>query len=383
MRRTPAILVLLVAGCRMAAGDYAAKPYVVNPKPDGMTIAWATVNETRGFVDYGPTPAYGRRATVQRVDETNLRQYDLEHAFIHKVRLRGLNPDTKYYYRVHGPELPAYENHFCTAPVRHDRTVCFMIGGDRNNAWPEDDDVAFVEDTAGTRVEFFVDVGDFAVCRRFRRGWQGRVPVVLARGNHDNEVRKENADPKQVQHVYDFDDDKLDFTVAWGPVLLVVNGGDQIYKPVSRRAVDWLESVLASAAQPWKIVACHGVFFSDGLHAKEGPPRRRQIWPVFHRFGVPLVLTGHDHIYSRTTRIDVDGRPVPDGPCNLCFGGILVEYSRDVPSPWMAYQFRGPEVRGGIAFAVVEGQSAQIKLYTRKRGKDYELQDQFELTLGK
>lgn len=61
----------------------------------------------------------------------------------------------------------------------------------------------------------------------------------------------------------------------------------------------WLESVLAHNPSRWTIVTHHHPVYSvsDG----RSNPELRDAWqPVYDKFGVDIVLQGHDHGYGRT-----------------------------------------------------------------------------------
>ncbi len=85
----------------------------------------------------------------------------------------------------------------------------------------------------------------------------------------------------------------------------------------------WLEETLATPTDSWVIVTMHHPPFSGGAH---GPAVEVQetFVPLFERFGVDLVLAGHEHDYQRLAPIEgityiISGaaaklRPTTDGP---------------------------------------------------------------------
>lgn len=66
----------------------------------------------------------------------------------------------------------------------------------------------------------------------------------------------------------------------------------------------WLADTLASpTTAAWTIVAMHKPAYSAGYHGSE--QQNQQLWvPLFERYDVPLVLSGHDHDYQRSRFID-------------------------------------------------------------------------------
>ena len=72
----------------------------------------------------------------------------------------------------------------------------------------------------------------------------------------------------------------------------------------SRRQTAWLERTLAAPTRaPWTVVAMHKPAFSAGYHGSDATVQKAWV-PLFTRYGVPLVLAGHDHDYQRSNPID-------------------------------------------------------------------------------
>jgi 3',5'-cyclic AMP phosphodiesterase CpdA len=65
----------------------------------------------------------------------------------------------------------------------------------------------------------------------------------------------------------------------------------------------FLERTLADSAARWTIVAIHESPYSAGYQGSNLEIRDR-LAPVFARYGVQLVLSGHDHDYQRSRPID-------------------------------------------------------------------------------
>jgi hypothetical protein len=69
----------------------------------------------------------------------------------------------------------------------------------------------------------------------------------------------------------------------------------------------WLEGVLANNPNRWTVVTFHRPVYASG--AGRDNPQVRQAWrPVFDRYGVDLVLQGHDHNYARSELMRDDAR---------------------------------------------------------------------------
>jgi 3',5'-cyclic AMP phosphodiesterase CpdA len=65
--------------------------------------------------------------------------------------------------------------------------------------------------------------------------------------------------------------------------------------------VTWLESALKDATEPWKICYFHHPLYSDGGRHGPAVDLRVRLEPIFVKYGVNVVYSGHDHIYERLT----------------------------------------------------------------------------------
>jgi len=69
-------------------------PVVQCPSGTAVSIVWGVNDTSTGWVEYGETDALGH---VAFPDAQGLRPMD---AVVHKVRLEGLRPNTRYHYRT-------------------------------------------------------------------------------------------------------------------------------------------------------------------------------------------------------------------------------------------------------------------------------------------
>jgi hypothetical protein len=61
----------------------------------------------------------------------------------------------------------------------------------------------------------------------------------------------------------------------------------------------WLEKELSDSKSEWKIVFFHHPIYSSGARHGSNLELRRSLEPLFIKYGVTLVLAGHDHFYER------------------------------------------------------------------------------------
>jgi 3',5'-cyclic AMP phosphodiesterase CpdA len=63
--------------------------------------------------------------------------------------------------------------------------------------------------------------------------------------------------------------------------------------------LDWLEGELKSSASEWKIAYFHHPLYSSGRFHGSSLDLRALLEPLFVKYGVSVVFSGHDHIYER------------------------------------------------------------------------------------
>lgn len=61
----------------------------------------------------------------------------------------------------------------------------------------------------------------------------------------------------------------------------------------------WLENALKRSLERWKIVYFHHAIYSGGTRHGSNIELRVRLEPLFVRYGVNVVFSGHDHIYQR------------------------------------------------------------------------------------
>ncbi len=80
-------------------------PYLQNPANGGMTIMWETEIPAYSWVEYGTDTTQLKRARLLVDGQAEFNES------IHKIRLEGLEPGTKYFYRVCSQEILHYASY--------------------------------------------------------------------------------------------------------------------------------------------------------------------------------------------------------------------------------------------------------------------------------
>ncbi|HEV2905506.1 MAG TPA: metallophosphoesterase [Pyrinomonadaceae bacterium] len=68
---------------------------------------------------------------------------------------------------------------------------------------------------------------------------------------------------------------------------------------MDKKQVKWLEDELAKDTSDWKVAYMHHPPYSSGGKHGSDDQLREIIEPIFVKYGVNVVLTGHDHFYER------------------------------------------------------------------------------------
>jgi 3',5'-cyclic AMP phosphodiesterase CpdA len=82
-----------------------------------------------------------------------------------------------------------------------------------------------------------------------------------------------------------------------GVRFIMLNGNEMLEEQAR-----WIKKVLASNPQRWTIVAIHQPFYSTGKN-RDNIYHQKLFTPIFDKYGVDLVLQGHDHTYGRTHKV--------------------------------------------------------------------------------
>jgi 3',5'-cyclic AMP phosphodiesterase CpdA len=119
------------------------------------------------------------------------------------------------------------------------------------------------------------------------------VPLIAVLGNHD--VKRNHAAGQVAA---------LDMPGRWwahgfGDVLLIGLDSNLAGDPTQRA---WLADTLAAATERWRIVVLHHPPYSAGYQGSDLAVRQAFV-ALFERYGVQLVLSGHDHDYQRSQPI--------------------------------------------------------------------------------
>lgn len=121
-----------------------------------------------------------------------------------------------------------------------------------------------------------------------------KTALLAVLGNHD--IRDDNG-PAQASAL-GMPNEWYSHTIA--NTTIIALDSNQADEPEQRR---WLEAELATVSTPWIIVMMHHSAYSAGWHGNDATVIENFV-PLFKRYEVDLVLSGHDHDYQRTNPIN-------------------------------------------------------------------------------
>jgi acid phosphatase type 7 len=299
-------------------------PYVQNTTSASSQIIWATLSAVASAIEYGTNITQFVRQEVS-ASATN-----------HVAAIRGLEPDTTYFYRVVNrfDSVETFTDWYSFRTFKLSGPVTFNVVGD--SGWASVAQLQIAEQMERAPADFLMHVGDivyFAITHYnadlrnfsiYREEMRNR-PWFLALGNHEM-----YGDPKAAlelfhlptnsvtgtEHYYSFDHGDVHFAVAWSDL-----AAGSKYDPTSPQ-FQWLDADLGASTKPWKFLFFHHTWRTSGPHQVDDYDRNLQkdydqmeqgVVFLARKHGVPVIFNGHDHHYERL---------VPSGgPMSFISGG--------------------------------------------------------------
>ncbi len=283
-------------------------PYVMNPTPTSITIAWNTGWPADSRVDYGTGPGYGGSASDPRATTA------------HALTVTGLEAGALYHYRiVSGGQTLAEGHTFRASRDERDPHFTFVVLGDSGTGGRAQ--YAVADRIQALRPDFVLHTGDVVYPSGEAKHFDAKyflpyrdliagIPFFLSLGNHDVRTAGGRAyldafhlpanNPEGTKRYYSFD---------YGNARFIALDSNQDPGP-GAAITAWVQAELARPPKPWTFVFFHHPPYSSGRHG--GNRAIRKAWsPLFERARVAVVFSGHDHSYERTIPVR---EFVPDAP---------------------------------------------------------------------
>jgi len=320
-------------------------PYIQMLTQDSVIIRWMTEENQLGIVRFGEDPELLSTIELESSPKKN-----------HTVKLSGLKPATRYYYQT-GTISGFYQRNadrqwFYTAPA-DDQPVRVWVIGDSGKAgetldqvrdsalnWmrqhplvvasPSSDDAH--DEKADDKlsqpplVNVWLALGDIAYRSGSNEQFQAALFEPFAElmpntalwpvyGNHDDrrwtyfrifdlpENAEAGGEASNTENYYSIDYANVHFVVLDSQDSDRDKDGDM---------ADWLRRDLAQNKKLWVIAAFHHPPYTKGSHDSDNESdsrgrmqqMRENILPILEAGGVDLVLSGHSHMYERSSLMD-------------------------------------------------------------------------------
>ena len=304
-----------------------------------MGFCWTTTNYTATNLQLLEKSVYDSYGSFEAAEE-KIKYYDgtvepsqvTGDGLIHRVNAKNLTPGTEYVYRFGDEELNAWckTGKFKTA-ARSNRNFTFMHISDPqgdNELHYQSYNQLLNDSTSMFNPEWIALTGDITDDSHFGKSidlneWElaltsqwdvfKNYPVSAVSGNHDGAINAfhsrynfkfvEGSDTSTGEY-YSFDYQGVHFTCLNSND--TPNPKDPYTRGISDAQLSWAEADLkAHQNDKFLIVMMHKGLFDAGGHScnEDGSDydiekMRRQLAPMFTKYGVDLVLEGHDHLYN-------------------------------------------------------------------------------------
>jgi hypothetical protein len=348
---------------------------------NSIDIQWRTSEKiTDGMVHYwkkGSTDTLRLNVDPYLMEDRLLQNDRYMHRFT--AKLRGLDPDTSYGYRVGTASGNWSEaQSFSTGPSQA-RPFSFIWFGDVHNSaiWGE---LIQKSERQHPTTEFYFIAGDLVNTGLYRDDWDklfayagepvSRKPLLAVPGNHDSQ---DGLGAWMYEKMLSLPADSpagmegRSYAFNYQNALFLMM---DVTLPLSEQT-EWLENKLSESEATWKIA----VFHFPPYNGVEPYTDIQDLWgPIFDRYQVDLVLGGHFHYYMRSQpirggQVQADPR---DGTIYWISIGTTGKNKDIEREPYAAVQFPAEHLYQSITIDGKELRAETINL-------DGDLVDQFVL----
>lgn len=236
--------------------------------------------------------------------------------YSNKATVTSLSPATSYVYRIGDGNGNWSSNYFYTTGYNAQFSF-FAMGDPQIGAGSIASDTSGWNDTITKAIKqfpnasFIMTAGDEVNTNNSESDFTGffspttlkNIPVAPALGNHDTGASN---------YGYHFNLPNLsssygttspgsgDYYYTYGNALFMVLNTNNTTASTHKTFIQ--NTVAANPNVTWKIVMFHQDIYGSGSHALESSivKLRNALYPIFDSYGVDIVITGHDHSYTRT-----------------------------------------------------------------------------------
>jgi hypothetical protein len=258
-------------------------------------------------------------------------QEDDPSAMGHKVVFENLRPNTTYLYRVGNDNLWSEWFQFSTSSDQTEPFHFLHLGDFQNDIKQHCSRLIRQAYTHFPDADFILMAGDI-VSRSNEEYWNeffyagtwiyGTKPVMATPGNHE----------------YHSENDTRVFSKHWNQIFINPQNGPEglenktfyvdyqgvrfisfdspatgYYDDARINTEKWLHKVLSENPNRWTVVFTHYPVYSCS-QGRDNDDYRKVIQPILEKYGVDLVLQGHDHTYCRGQNLENVGKKCKNPP---------------------------------------------------------------------
>ncbi len=309
--------------------------FLQSPSATEMTIRWETDTPNLGSIYYYED---GKKAASKLISET-------VPSVMHELRLKSLNPDTKYFYSLaansQGLEGSDFQFFYTSKSSGNTKPIYVWAMGDFGDlSLPKYVDNqtkvrdSFVKYTSGIHTDLWLWLGDNAYCCGTSEQYQtgvfdfygssllNNIPVMPVPGNHEYYGSTTAQQDRKIPY---FDIFTLPsngesggiascteayYSYNYGNIHFVAldsygfDNGKFRLSDVDGPQYQWLVNDLKADNSQWTVVYMHHPPYSRLSHVSDLEPElrklREMLVPLFDQEKVDLVLSGHSHVYERS-----------------------------------------------------------------------------------
>jgi predicted phosphodiesterase len=265
-------------------------PMVQIGNTDGFTsivIAWRTRDKSDSRVDYGESASYGRSVIIDELTD------------YHAVLLPNLQPNKQHHYQITSNNKVLASAVFQSGKV-NDTPFKFAVFGDSGSGSPAQ--YAVAQQIEAHAVDFIIHTGDVVYPKGSDQDYRerfyipyknllARFPFFPAIGNHD--IKTSSGQPWLNNFV--LPGEERFYSFSYGNAFFVAL--DSYY--INLKSARWLEAQLTRTDNLWKFIFFHKPPFSNHKN-RYGSADAIRLWlPLFEKYKVAVVFSGHDHMYTR------------------------------------------------------------------------------------
>ncbi|WP_371381348.1 purple acid phosphatase family protein [Sporomusa aerivorans] len=327
--------VLLSFVVLLSLSEYPETVWSAQINPENIVLTWAGDTKTTQAVTWQTTDStidklQYREAGVRRDFAVHVRTIPAEQAgmlvkagkIIYSAEMKDLKPGTRYFYRIGNGKDWSEIYAFQTAGEAV-KNFKFLVFGDSQsslyNTWHNTIRQAF---KLHADAAFFTNVGDLVNVGNDEQEWQEwfsavsgiaeTLPAMPLTGNHEMYTPQWKVNARPVlftaqfqlprngpeglkEQVYSFDYGNTHFVMLDSQER---EEGEFVPAMLAKQQV-WLEKDLAQTDKLWKVIFIH----RPPYHTQAAKPNeniRQAFVPIWDKYNVDVVFSGHEHVYART-----------------------------------------------------------------------------------